>query len=319
MRRHNLRFAGFLGFAMLALALPLSASEQVGRISVYSAGETAGLVLSEGGRSYLDFPGAPRYELMESGSEWHPMPLEEVVAAIEEIDFPVGDLSIDIIILHVPRVNLVESSAEGSVVFLTPGRVAYPTEHIHYTVVHEIGHAVHRALMPDSARRLWRRYAGMRGFDLNGGGPDIPHAQRPHEIFAEDFRALFGGGLASFGGRVENHDLAPPDQVGGLRDFFLSLAGRGASGADVVILPNPSVSEVVVRGTPADCQGCLYGVRVFDIRGRLVRDLSRASGTAEVTWDGRDAQGARVAPGAYVITGRVGEAAFSRKVVRILP
>jgi hypothetical protein len=319
MRRQNLRLLGFVCTALLVVALPLTAAEQVGSISVYSARETAGFVLSEDGRSYLDFPGARRYELMEGASEWFPMPVEEVVAAIEGIDFPVRDLNIDIVILHVPRVTMVESSAEGSVVFLTPGRVAYPTEHIHYTVVHEIGHAVHRALMPDSGRRLWLRYARMRGFELNSGGPDVPHARRPHEIFAEDFRALFGGDMARFGGRIENHDLAPPDQVEGLRDFFLSLAGRGASEVSVVVLPNPSVSEVVVRGAAGECPGCLYEVRVFDVRGRLVRDLSPAAGADEITWDGRDAAGNRVAPGAYVITGRLGEAPFSRKIVRILP
>jgi hypothetical protein len=76
---------------------------------------------------------------------------------------------------------------------------------------------------------------------------------------------------------------------------------------------------VVVRGASGESFECLYDVRVFDVRGRLVRDLSRQAGTLEIIWDGLDAAGSRVAPGAYLITGRVGEAAFTSKVVRILP
>jgi len=305
--------------ALLALALTVRASEQVGGITVYTAGETAGYTLTDGSRTYLDFPGAGRYELMSGQSEWFPMPVEEVVAALEEINYPVRDLNIDIVILHVPRVDRVESSAEGSVVFLTPGRVTYPTEHVHYTVVHEIGHAVHSAMMPDARRGLWLRYAALRGFDMNAGGPDVPHAWRPHEIFAEDFRALFGGQMARFGGRVENHDLLPPDEVEGLREFFLSLVAPGGVSGGVAVLPNPSWGEVVLRAPDREASTGLQDVRVFDVRGRLIRDLDPAGGGGDVTWDGRDASGAPVAPGAYVIAGRVGGVSFTRKIIRVLP
>jgi hypothetical protein len=305
--------------AVLALALPVRAFEQVGGITVYSAGEVADYTLTDGGRTYLDFPGARRYELRSGQSQWFPMPVEEVVAALEQIDFPVRDLNIDIIILHVPRVDQVESSAEGSVVFLTPGRVTYPTEHVHYTVVHEIGHAVHSALMPNSGHGLWLRYAALRGFEMNAGGPDIPHAWRPHEIFAEDFRALFGGLMARFGGRVENHDLLPPDEVEGLREFLLSVTAFGEASAGVTVLPNPSTGKVVLRAPDRESPGCLEDVRVFDVRGRLIRDLGPAVGASEIAWDGRDASGSAVAPGAYVITGRVGGDIFTRKIIRVLP
>ncbi len=316
--RQNWQTVGVVCMAVLALAMPLAASERVGSITVYSAREMAAFTSTEGGRAYLDFPGAVRYELLDGGSQWFPMPLEEVVAALEEIDFPVRDLNIDVVILHVPRVVQVESSTEGSVVFLTPGRVTYPVEHVHYTVVHEIGHAVHRALMPDSGRRLWQRYAALRGFEMNGGGPEIAHSLRPHEIFAEDFRALFGGPLAGSGGRVENHDLVPPGEVEGLEEFFLSLAERGESSASVLVLPNPSLDKVVVRAPGSGASEHLEEVRVFDVRGRLVRDLGGARGTTEVTWNGRDAAGAAVAPGAYVVTGRMGGAPFARKIIRLV-
>ena len=314
-----MQMLGILCMGVLAFALPLAAGVGVGSITVYSDLQAAGFISTEGGRTYLDFPGAYKYELESGQNEWFPMPVDEVVAAVEQIDFPVRDLNIDIVILHVPRVNLVESSAEGSVIFLTPGRVNYPTEHVHYTVVHEIGHAVHSALMPDSGRRLWQRYAAMRGFELNGGGPDVPHALRPHEIFAEDFRALFGGSMARFGGRVENPDLLPPQEVDGLAEFFLSLAGTGAWTAGVAVLPNPSIGKVVVRAPAGGQAARLEDVMVFDVRGRLIRSLGPAGDSSEITWDGRDASGAVVAPGAYIVTGRAGGEPFTRKIVRVLP
>lgn len=319
MRLKNLALLVWFCISTLGPVLPLEASGRVGGITVYPPDEAAQFAFYDGGRSYIDFPGARTWELLESGEEWVPMPMDEVIAAIRQIDYPVSNLIMDVVILYVPRVEVAESSTEGSVVFLTPGRGAYPIEHIHYTVVHEIGHAVHNALMPDSRCDLWRTYAGLRGFDLNGGGSSVPHAWRPHEIFAEDFRALFGGDLARFGGSVENHDLAPPAEVSGLSEFLVSLAdGRNVS-AGVTVLPNPSAGRVLVRAPSAHDPGCLDEVRIYDVRGRLVCDLSGRAPAAELIWDGRDMWGTAVSPGLYVIRGRSGNTVFSVKVVRVLP
>ena len=44
------------------------------------------------------------------------------------------------------------------------------------------------------------------------------HAYRPQEIFAEDFRVLFGGAAAYFGGSIENTEHpASPKSVAGWR------------------------------------------------------------------------------------------------------
>ena len=317
MRRHELRFLTCLCMTALGLALPLAASERVGDITIYSADETAGFAYREGDRYLLDFPGVAGYELLDEAAEWHPMAIEEVVAAVEQISYPVRDLKIEIVILHVPRVEVVESSTEGSVVFLTPGRVSYPVEHIHYVVAHEIGHAVHRALMPDARRDLWLEYADLRGIALNGGGPDVPHARRPREIFAEDFRALFGGGMAALGGRVENHDLPPPSEVAGLREFFLALAGPDNRIDGVAVLPNPSTGDMFLRAPSGGGTDCLNAIRVYDFRGRLVRDLGSTS-EGEILWDGRDGSGYAVAPGVYMIAGRLGDSHFTCKAIRML-
>jgi hypothetical protein len=41
-------------------------------------------------------------------------------------------------------------------------------------------------------------------------------------------------------------------------------------------------------------------VEVFDVRGRRVRSLSTGTG-GDLVWDGRDATGLRLAPGAYFL------------------
>ena len=63
--------------------------------------------------------------------------------------------------------------------------------------------------IPDDADG-WTRYRALRGI----GGASVcnasaPHADRPHEIFAEDFRP-FGGDLANYSGTIENRGSHPP-------------------------------------------------------------------------------------------------------------
>jgi flagellar hook assembly protein FlgD len=46
------------------------------------------------------------------------------------------------------------------------------------------------------------------------------------------------------------------------------------------------------------------GVRVYDVRGSLVRELARgefAAGQHRLTWDGRSGAGAPVGPGIYFV------------------
>jgi hypothetical protein len=49
----------------------------------------------------------------------------------------------------------------------------------------------------------------------------MSHAQRPREIFAEDFRYLFGSDEAVFSGGIENDELSPPTRS--RRDFIEDL------------------------------------------------------------------------------------------------
>jgi hypothetical protein len=96
-------------------------------------------------------------------------------------------------------------------------------------------------------------------------------------------------------------------------------ARAGAAGLRIVALgPNPtrgvaSLSFVLSAGARTE-------VAVFDLAGRVVRrvlDAQFAAGPHEVAWDGRDAGGARVAPGVYVWRVRSGEREAVSKLVRL--
>jgi hypothetical protein len=74
------------------------------------------------------------------------------------------------------------------------------------------------------------------------------------------------------------------------------------------VSPNPFRGSVVLN---APALGCAEA-RVYDNNGRLVRTLT---GTGRWTWDGRDAQGLRVAPGVYFCRVTSGSAEAGTKLV----
>lgn len=92
---------------------------------------------------------------------------------------------------------------------------------IAYLATHEFGHNVDFQLMTKS---LWKEYKELRGItDTKIYNNNAPlSANRPQEIFAEDFRLLFGCDDAKVKAH-ENTSLANPNDVEGLREFFEKL------------------------------------------------------------------------------------------------
>jgi hypothetical protein len=84
------------------------------------------------------------------------------------------------------------------------------------------------------------------------------------------------------------------------------------------IFPNPFVSQVsmsIETRRPGSVT-----VSVFDVHGRRVRDLidrPMPGGARSVTWDGRDATGATVAPGVYVIRLGSPDQETARRIVKL--
>jgi hypothetical protein len=214
-------------------------------------------------------------------------------------------------------------------------------EHAHLIVTHEIGHCVHRALMPDSDTRAWNEYKRMRDIeDRAAYNSAAPHNMRPHEIFAEDFRLLFGGPLSTYSGTIENQDLRLPNEVPGLREFMLSLAEVRLARSDdpapsmsieISSFPNPFANSATVNlkvGQSFSAAGIQTGcvsarATVFDAKGRAVKDLGVKSHNfgpyLQFRWDGTDRSGRHVPSGVYFLRVDVspsGESALHKMLLK---
>jgi hypothetical protein len=307
-----------IAIACCLFASPVAGDEiTVGAVTVYSGPDVERFVVHRDGVNYIAFPGGRMWALTGGGATFFPMPPEEVVEAIGAIEYPLEGIESHVLILPVPRRDLTPSSAEGFVIYLTPGRLQYPKEHVHYTVTHEIGHVVQHLLMPDCRSDLWTRYRNLRGIGIGNPESDF-HAGRLHEIFAEDFRVLFGGSYARCGGQVENHDLVPPHEIDGLKEFFVSLIDEWRDVVRVCAYPNPFQTGLVLGSIGVDQTLEIQEVMIYDVSGRVLRVI-RPQGPAhhKVVWDGSDRYGRPVAPGLYITKLITPDRVFTHKIIRL--
>ncbi len=200
------------------------------------------------------------------------------------------------------------SFSVGREVFLSPtfGPAALPQ--IAATVVHELGHVVQHDRIPSLDSRAWRTYRDLRGLDPQTFRADAVHRNRPKEIFAEDFRMLYGGALANYSGSHENHDLVDPARVEGLTEYFHALLVGGYSEgrpvAEVSNHPNPfnPQTTIEIRLRPEQIAVApRVKVDIYDLRGRRVRNFDPipAASVILLPWDGSDDRGQSVASGRY--------------------
>lgn len=295
---------GLLGTALGALMLAAVAhssesgtSGGAGALTIHDADETLRQwCRADGdGRLWLEIGADARFELVTSIEDaaivnkgdgaFHPYERAQVEAALAAVDYPVGGLRIDVFILPYPRRAGLESAAGPGVILLSPGVRPLSREQQHAEFVHELGHVVQYAKLPDADTEGWADYRRLRGIeDAARFHEGASHECRPHEIFAEDFRALFGGATANYSGAIENASLTPPAQVAGLREFVLSLDGP-ALAVRLAATPNPSRGAV----TFARAGTSRAPVDVIDVSGRRVATLEpyAVSGGTEWRWDGR--------------------------------
>jgi hypothetical protein len=278
----------------------------------------------DAGVLWLELPGGARYELITSVDDpaianhgdgsFHPFDGAEVEAAIAAVSYPLDDVAADVFVLPYPRRVGLASAAGAGVALLSPGVYALPPAQQHAETVHELGHVVQRADLPDADAEAWIRYRSLRGIaDVTVYRADAAHADRPHEIFAEDFRALFGGALANSTGTIENSGLALPDQVAGLEDFLLSLAGAPLA-VTLGASPNPTRGAVVFsRGATR----AAVALDLFDLAGRRLATLrpAAAGDGQRWSWDGRDGAGRRVEAG--LVFARTRDGSASARVVLV--
>jgi hypothetical protein len=242
------------------------------------------------GIMWFTLPNGQRFELITSvldpaianpgDGAFHPFDASEVQAAIRDLRFPLSGIEVEIYILPYPRRGQMRSAAGPGLILLSPGVQNLSREYQHAEVVHELGHVVQYALMPDSDVERWNSYRGLRGIaDLATYDASARHENRPHEIFAEDFRVLFGGALAVGSGSIENAALPSPQSVSGLREFLAGLAAPAAA-ARLVVSSNPARGPIQFRQT----NGPIVPLDVFDVRGRRLMTLEPRVAGAEVEW-----------------------------------
>jgi hypothetical protein len=277
------------------------------------------------GRTWIDLPGGARYELVTSVDDpaianpgdgsFHPFDPAEVQAALGGVTFPLDDVNVEVVILPYPRRVQLESAAAPGLILLSPGVRPLSSAQQHAEFTHELGHVIQYALMPDSDGDSWSRYRRLRGIaDEARYSATAPHANRPHEIFAEDFRALFGDALANYSGTIENAGLVPPRAVSGLADFMLGLAGGSAVSVELAAWPNPTAGAI--RFTSA--KSALVPLDLFDPSGRRIATLEPLRTGSTIQWvsDGRDAGGRRYPPGVLFARPRAPGARAVRIVVQ---
>jgi hypothetical protein len=260
----------------------------------------------DSGRLWLVLPGGTRFELVTSTADpsipnpgdgaFHPFDPAEVRGALAAIRFPLDRLRADIFLLPYPRRGALESAAGPGLVLLSPGVIEISREHQHAELVHEIGHVVHYEFLPEADVAGWTAYRRLRGIEdpLRYSASSV-HCERPHEIFAEDFRYLMGGALANYSGSIENAALPTPDAVAGLEPFLMDLSGEAAVQPAIAVSPNPARGALVlsrggISAAPLD---------LFDAAGRRLATLSAepSGATTRWRWNGRDLSGRRAGPG----------------------
>ncbi len=322
-------------FAMTAAAgtvLQLDLQRGV-RAHIYSADYVSEhWVRESAGRAWLEIPGYGSAELLLPGSgntatAYYPHAALDVYEALAAVAHPALPETLSVYCLPFPRAGLTSSSTAGDRIFMSPGVLPIPVEVTHMVAIHELGHAMHNRHLPDSDAAGWQAYRNLREIeDLSVYCADAQHRNRPHEIFAEDFRYLFGGALANYSGTIENAVLPAPDAVLGLYGFLLSLGQEQGLVPSVAELaasnyPNPFNPQTRLALEAAREQlGLPLAIDVFDAAGRRVRTLYAGAlerTRLELEWDGRDERGEALPSGFYFARIRLGAQRLSHKMLLI--
>ncbi len=295
------------------------------------------------GRLILRLADGAEYQLIEDildsriankgDGSFHPMNADLVIEALAQVDVGGDKLAMDIevYVLPLPRAGILTSSACNNRIFLSPGVFEIDRRIVAHTAAHELGHAFQFRFAPRESGNAWQRYLALRGIDDGAVySENAPRASRPTEIFAEDFRWLFGGSDARAAGGIENATLPLPGDVPGLEDYFVALVApatvAGAarpSGAALALsnYPNPFNPSTTIRvvfggAPPADPHE--IDVSIYRVDGSLVRRIEGgAVSGSEFTarWDGRDDRGNPAPSGVYFYAVRFGQSSAAGKML----
>jgi len=274
----------------------------------------------------LDLPSGRHYGLIESVDDsrilnkgdgsFHPFSEALVKEALSSLDLagrPLG-LTVNIYILPYPREECLSSSTVGADIMLSPGVYDICGSVCAAIVSHEMGHAFQAVYLPATAGDAWPRYLDIRGISDDPRFKETAaHAYRPTEIFAEDFRCLFGGAEARLSGTIENSSLPLPDDVPGLEDFIVALVPSDPATASAAITSKALVSNYPNPFNPVTTIRAIFSARtsapaatdvaVYRVDGSLVKRVFHgmtSGGELTARWDGTDERGGSVTSGVYL-------------------
>lgn len=317
----------FLLTSLLLGVVALSAVKATADVRVFTATDVRTRFIEQRGSTLFLVVDQREWELVTNASDpeianpgdgaFHPMSAGHVRAAARHVESFTRSLKGKILILPYPRRGALKSSCEEGMIFLSPGVREVVPEHVHAVTCHEIGHLFQTARVPQGSA-VWDEYLVLRALDHPRFHKRAIHRDRPREIFAEDFRFLFGTTLATSSGSIENPDLPLPDTIPGLRDWFRRLARLQQVAADIGHLQPTSYPNPYRDGSPGGvfvqfpvvakasaAPGPRLPAEVFDAAGRRVCTLevagTVAGGRLLFVWDGRNARGASVSPGLYFV------------------
>lgn len=277
--------------------------------TVYSPEEISDQwTIFENDGTYLVHPAAGTVELADNGDAMYPFAEVGVVAALAAMHGFVTSVDVDVFILPATPAQVGSSFSRRNAIYLAPGISPVDPSTEAYITTHEMGHVLTWAFIDDQPAR-WKAYLDIRGLDESSLLPDVIHADRAREILAEDIRALFGGSLATVSGSIENHDLVHPYWVDGLKEMLVEFfLGKDVSSVQIAssAFPNPcnprTIIEMIVP-YGMETEGRLGILRIFDIRGALVRTLTggyMANNRLAIQWDGTGRSGGVVSSGRYL-------------------
>jgi len=277
------------------------------------------------GFALLELPTGEVYRLITDISDpsitnkgdgrFYPFDYKMVLQALNDIDLDGRKLDIvaHVYILPYPVSGYLKSFVSGNSIFLSPGTVEFDYRTISFVVAHEFGHLFQHRYMPLSDSLMWERYMRLRG--IEGLDPiysnTFSHDDNPVEIFAEDFRVLFGSSQARGIDNIENDMLIPPQEVSGLREFFIGLVSDDqyslAPRQDMKTFnyPNPfNPTTTIVAELPAEYSFSNgISLNIYDVRGsvvRTIRDYKIEGNLIKFFWDGRSGDGLDVKSSVYL-------------------
>lgn len=268
---------------------------------------------------YELIPGVDDPAILNKGDgRFHPVKREDILRSLKDIDLngiPM-EMDVEIYILPWPRRFYLRSTAIENRIFLSPGVYHISSESTAFTVTHEFGHCFANRYLQGDQEERWKNYLEVRGLagDYRFSSNSV-HRNRPAELFAEDFRYLFGGAESNYSGTIENPQLPPPDQVPGLEEFFVSLVGEQIvlgeqqlpDGNRVIKelsnYPNPFNPSTSIKTIFDGNESCrTVDIKIYSADGSLVKNLFNGNVYGDeltVEWNGRDSKGRVVNSGVY--------------------